>query len=74
LGGQIIVNSIKKGNRVQIEILNSGKYESNAQDSANGLGLENTKERLKLLFEEKASFNIKNLDENFVIATIELPL
>jgi LytS/YehU family sensor histidine kinase len=74
LGGQIIVNSIKKGNRVQIEILNSGKYESSAQDSANGLGLENTKERLKLLFEEKASFNIKNLDENFVIATIELPL
>jgi sensor histidine kinase YesM len=73
-GGQIIVNSIKKGNRVQIEIINSGKYESNAQDSANGLGLENTQERLKLLFEEKASFDIKNLDENFVIATIELPL
>jgi LytS/YehU family sensor histidine kinase len=68
------VNSLKKGNRVQIAIINSGKYESNAQDSANGLGLENTQERLKLLFEEKASFDIKNLDENFVIATIELPL
>ncbi|MFY8020340.1 MAG: sensor histidine kinase [Bacteroidia bacterium] len=73
-GGQVLVNTIRKGNRVQIEILNSGKYEPTDSENGAGLGLENTKERLKLLFEDQASFEIKSLDENFVIATIELPL
>jgi LytS/YehU family sensor histidine kinase len=73
-GGQVLINSVKKGNKVQIEILNSGRFEPNSSDPNSGLGLENTRERLKLLFEDQASFEIKNLDLHFVIATIELPL
>ena len=39
----------------KIQIINSGQFKPNVQNF--GLGIENTKERLRILFEEKAKLS-----------------
>ncbi|MCF8428514.1 MAG: histidine kinase [Bacteroidia bacterium] len=71
-GGTIFIKSFVKNQNTIIQIINSGQY--NLNPATSGLGIENTKERLRILFEEKASFSIKNLDDKNVLTEITLPL
>jgi two-component system LytT family sensor kinase len=71
-GGSIIIKSFARNQNTIIQITNSGQYNPNPVTS--GLGIENTKERLRIIFDEKAYFSIKNLDENNVLTEITLPL
>lgn len=71
-GGTIKINSIVSGQNTIIQIINSGQYKP--KQEILGLGIENTKERLRILFDEKASFSIKNLDIENVLTEIILPL
>jgi LytS/YehU family sensor histidine kinase len=71
-GGTIFIKSFVKNQNTVIQIINSGQYKPNSM--TNGLGIENTKERLRILFEDKANFSIKNLDEQNVLTEITLPL
>ena len=73
-GGEIRIRAFAVKDKLRIEIINTGKYEPVLNEDSTGLGLENTKERLRLLYEDKASFEINNLGENQVIALIEIPL
>lgn len=71
-GGTILIKSFHKNQKTVIQIINTGQYLPKQEGS--GLGIENTKERLRILFDEKASFSISNLDEKNVITEINLPL
>jgi LytS/YehU family sensor histidine kinase len=60
--------------RLSIQIRNSGHYVNGvAKQNAAGLGLENTRQRLKLIYGDKASFRILNENDTFVLTEIEIP-
>lgn len=59
-----------------IQVKNSGFLNTNYKNvkkSEGGHGLENTKQRLKLLYGDKASFRIFNSGNQFVITEIKIP-
>ncbi|MCD6018968.1 MAG: signal transduction histidine kinase, LytS [Bacteroidetes bacterium] len=68
-GGSISINTKKLENTFLIEIINTGQLQLNNK-SDSGFGVENTMNRLELLFGSKASFSLKNLDNKNVISKI----
>lgn len=70
-GGVIELNSQKSGEALHIQVKNTGKL-SIAEDSTQ-LGLENIKQRLKLLYGDKASFSLGE-EGNEVVAYVKIPL
>jgi LytS/YehU family sensor histidine kinase len=70
-GGLVSVKISKENNQLYIQVQNPGKLSLN--DSLNGLGLKNLKERLEIQYKNKAFFSLKELDKNIVEATIILP-
>jgi signal transduction histidine kinase len=71
-GGMISIVAQLIKNQVQISVINPGQMKSEAINSM-GVGLENSKSRLNLLFGETAQLRIRPLDKNQVEATILLP-
>lgn len=71
-GGVIKLSAHKSNGLLMIQLINSGQY--NPAPSHQGVGLINTKERLKILFDDLASIEIKNLNNEFVEALIKIPL
>lgn len=72
-GGHISVNTQKTENIFSIEIINTGQLLVNNK-SDSGFGVENTTNRLDLLFGKNASFLLKNLDDKNVISKIIIKL
>lgn len=70
-GGFISVKVDKENNFIKISVQNSGKLNKESTDS--GIGLHNLKERLLLQYNEKASFEIKEMEDETVLATILIP-
>lgn len=71
-GGFIrIVSDLKDGHH-QLIVQNTGHINGNYNH--NGFGLYSTQSRLQLLFGDKASFQIKNTDENMVEALVCMPV
>lgn len=68
-GGSISIITLKTENGFEIEIINTGQLMLNTK-SDSGVGVENTTNRLELLFGKKASFSLKNLDDKNVISKI----
>jgi sensor histidine kinase YesM len=71
-GGTIYVKTFNKNQNTIIQITNCGVY--NPKHESAGLGIENTKERLRILFDDKAIFTIKNLENEKVLTEIIIPL
>lgn len=72
-GGQIDLDIFKANGFIQIELKNTGSLKTKSSLGEKlGIGLENIKERLKLIYEGKANFNLKEAN-NFVIATVKIP-
>jgi two-component sensor histidine kinase len=72
-GGLIRVISDYRDNHHELIIQNSGHL--NAGDgSPDGFGLNSTRNRLKLLFGSKASFEINNLENGIVEAKVKMPV
>ena len=77
-GVLIKISSHLNAGFLMINIINSGQLKketpsvSNAKNS--GIGVENTRRRLQMIYGEKASFDLKNLDETEVVATLTLPI
>ena len=74
----IKINSHLSNNFLTINIINSGQLTKEtpsvlAQKNS-GIGVENTRRRLAMIYGEKANFDLKNLNENEVIATLSLPI
>jgi LytS/YehU family sensor histidine kinase len=73
-GGKITVNSKMNGTFLIIQIKNSGQIDENALRHSKGFGIDNTKQRLNLLYGDKAIFTIKNESPDVVLAEIKIPI
>lgn len=71
IGGFITVKIETKNDFIKITVQNSGKLNREIQNS--GIGLRNLKERLLLQYNGNASFEIKELEDETVLATILIP-
>lgn len=72
-GGLIQIKSRVTNDRLTITIRNSGHYVNGTHKGGRGLGLENTRQRLKLIYGNQASFRILSENDNFVLTEIEIP-
>ncbi len=77
-GGELKLRTEVIGDTLRIEIRNSGQYiPKNGQKAdavrAEGLGIKNTLQRLKLIYGETATFEIENESEKDVLTTITIP-
>lgn len=72
-GGVISLETHVKDAKLYIKIRNNGQLTYKKLNSAKGMGIENTKQRLKLLYGNKATFSIFNEDENTVLTEVSLP-
>jgi sensor histidine kinase YesM len=73
-GGKIIVNSKMNGSFLIIQIKNSGQINEESLRHSKGFGIDNTKQRLNLLYSDKAVFSIKNESPDVVLAEIKIPI
>lgn len=71
-GGTIRVTSDFKENHHELVVQNSGQLGFHKNE--NGFGVRSTQDRLNLLYQGKATFAIKNLDDEMVESRITMPL
>jgi two-component system LytT family sensor kinase len=73
-GGIVQVKTLADKNRLKIQIRNSGHLINGVKRGKGvGMGIKNTKHRLKLLYGDEASFQIINESDNFVLTEIIIP-
>ena len=70
-GGFVNLETNIESQKLIIKISNTGQLNSTESD---GFGLENTAQRLNLLFGEEATFIIEQASKDVVIATITIPI
>lgn len=74
-GGQIIVETKLDHEFLSLLVMNTGQLKTKRSSSnRRGIGINNSKERLRLLYGEKASLHVENMNENMVCATVKIPL
>jgi LytS/YehU family sensor histidine kinase len=71
-GGKIFIETSKTGENLSIKVSNSGSLPITDGKSATGIGLHNLKERLKLIYKNRALFSLSE-ENDFVTATIIIP-
>jgi len=71
-GGLVQLKASQNDTQLLVQIINTGRFEPNEHEL--GFGVENTRQRLAILFEDRASFSIENLNDKEVITKIILPL
>src|SRR5262245_28565029 len=72
-GGVIQMKTLVKNDRLTIQVRNSGHYVNGMKRNSSGLGLDNTRQRLKLIYGNNASFRILSENDTFVLTEIEIP-
>lgn len=72
-GGSIQLKTFQDGDKLKIQIRNSGHLVNGVKKTKQGLGIRNTIQRLKLLYGDEASFKILNENDNFVLTEIVIP-
>lgn len=71
-GGKIDIEAHRYNGTLQLKITNTGYYLPKGDED--GVGIENTVERLKILYDDKATFSIKNAESNQVVTEITIPV
>ncbi|MGA2269911.1 MAG: histidine kinase [Bryobacteraceae bacterium] len=73
-GGDVVIRAAVAGDRLLVEVENSGQLaEAEPEPGATQLGLNNTRERLRILYGDRASLQMKNRDGDRVAATVLIP-
>ncbi len=73
-GGILQVKTKVEDDHLKIYIRNSGHFDFKpAHSNSTGLGMENTRQRLRLIYGDEASFRIITENHNFVVAELILP-
>jgi two-component system LytT family sensor kinase len=72
LGGEICISSSMNQKNHRIMIVNTGQM--NGSYNEDGFGISATRQRLQLMFGDKASFTLKNADRNHVEAIVDMPV
>ena len=74
-GGQIIVESKLDHEYLNLFVMNTGQLNTrNSFSNRRGIGINNSKERLRLLYGQKANLHVENMNEQMVCATVKIPL
>ena len=78
-GGSIKINTTIKDQFLIIDIINNGQLiqredSSVLQSNDSGIGIENTEKRLQMLYGNKAFFELKNANNEEVVACLKIPL
>jgi len=71
-GGTLSIFAEKRGTDLYISIENTGEL-LEPEKKEKGFGLLNSRQRLKLLYGDRASLNIRNTDHNTVLAELIIP-
>ncbi|HCP93148.1 MAG TPA: sensor histidine kinase [Bacteroidetes bacterium] len=71
-GGEIAIEAHKYNGTLQLKITNTGHYQPKVEHE--GVGIENTLERLKILYDNRATFSIQNDGSHQVVTEITIPL
>ncbi|MEP1095039.1 MAG: histidine kinase [Cyclobacteriaceae bacterium] len=71
-GGTISIVTTVRKKHLTLEIRNTGQLSSERKNGI-GLGLENTRKRLELLYHGEATFSIKNENSDTVLTKISIP-
>lgn len=72
-GGLIQIKTEVQNGSLNIQIRNSGKYINGVKRTSGGMGIENTKQRLRLIYGDTASFRILTENDSFVLTEITIP-
>jgi two-component system, LytTR family, sensor kinase len=71
-GGKVQVNAKINGDKLNLEIINTGQMSNGPTET--GFGLSNSKQRLELLYGAKAEITISNNSNNEVEVKINIPI
>lgn len=72
-GGSVNIDAQLNEGELELSVTNSGRYDPQHR-SDSSLGLENTRERLRLSFGASANLEIKNLNGSMVKTTVHIPI
>ncbi|RKQ50727.1 histidine kinase [Roseivirga pacifica] len=74
-GGEIIIETKLDVDFLYIYVKNTGQLKVNRiPGHRRGIGINNSKERLRLLYGQKSSLVVENMNEKMVCATVKIPL
>lgn len=73
-GGVIQISSRFVDNHHELTVTNTGSLQTIEVKNPSGFGIKSTQERLNLLYNKKAYFEIKNNDNNMVQSKITMPV
>jgi two-component system, LytTR family, sensor kinase len=73
-GGTIKVISDFVGDHHELVVQNTGQLNGNGINGSTGFGVKSTQDRLNLLYQGKAQFNIKNLNHELVESRVIMPV
>jgi two-component system, LytTR family, sensor kinase len=71
-GGTVKVVSDFKADNLELLVQNTGQL--NGTKNGDGFGIKSTEDRLNLMYQGKASFSIKNLNNNMVESKVTMPV
>ena len=71
-GGTVKVVADFKENHLELLVQNTGQLSTNI--NINGFGIKSTEDRLNLMYQGKATFEIKNIDGNMVQSKVIMPI
>jgi two-component system, LytTR family, sensor kinase len=72
-GGSISIQTQEEGNKLKIQIRNSGKLDIEKMSKGDGFGLSNTIKRLELIYGQQGYFSIRNETSEVVLTEIIVP-
>jgi LytS/YehU family sensor histidine kinase len=72
-GGIVQVKTLVEAGHLKIQIRNSGQIVNGAKRKNSGMGIQNTRQRLKLLYGEEATFKMINESGNVVLTEVIIP-
>lgn len=71
-GGKVRVVAHSSGNHLELMVQNTGQLTGAMNE--NGFGIKSTEDRLNLMYQGKATFEIKNIDGNMVESKVIMPV
>jgi sensor histidine kinase YesM len=71
-GGSLLLETMEESGIITIRIVNDGTLLADSTDTGERLGIKNTRHRLKLIYGDRASFEIRNIPGDKVLTEITI--